>query len=90
MNLNDFRQRGLPWQSLEKYYAKRGMKSEKYAVIDIREKDLNQSLFIAAQYLNNMVNNLKLNVFVHCSSGISRAPSVVLAYLSLFKKVKGW
>lgn len=40
--------------------------------------------------LNDMINNKKLKVFVHCSSGISRAPTVVLAYLCLFKRVPEW
>ena len=31
-----------------------------------------------------------MNVFVHCSTGISRAPTAILAYLCLFKKVSCW
>ena len=29
-------------------------------------------------------------VFVYCSSGVSRAPTVALAYLCLFKKLQFW
>lgn len=48
------------------------------------------NLFNAAQHLNNLVNNQNLNVFIHCSSGVSRAPAVAITYLCLFKKVKCW
>lgn len=37
-----------------------------------------------------MVNGLGLNVYVHCTSGLSRSPAVVLTYLCLFKKIKCW
>lgn len=37
-----------------------------------------------------MVNLLGLNVYVHCTSGLTRAPAVILAYLCLFKKIKCW
>ena len=56
----------------------------------MKEKDLQSSMFTAAQHLNNMVNEQGLNVYVHCSSGISRAPAVVIVYLCLFKKIKCW
>ena len=47
-------------------------------------------LFVGAQHLHHMINVLNLTVYVHCTSGISRAPAVVLAYLCLFKRVKQW
>jgi predicted protein tyrosine phosphatase len=31
-----------------------------------------------------------LNVYIHCASGTSRAPAVVITYLALFKKIKCW
>ena len=37
-----------------------------------------------------MVNILKLNVYIHCNSGLSRSPAVLITYLSLFKKIKCW
>ena len=66
------------------------MKCVKFPVNDIKDKDLQSNLFIAAQHLNNMVNLLGLNVYVHCTSGLARAPAVILAYLCLFKKIKCW
>ena len=66
------------------------MKHLKYSINESREQDLTSNLFIAAQHLNNILNALNSKVYVHCSSGLSRAPSVVLMYLCLFKKVKSW
>ena len=37
-----------------------------------------------------MINNKNLRVFVYDQSGVSRSPSVVMAYLTLFKKVQCW
>jgi protein-tyrosine phosphatase len=37
-----------------------------------------------------MRNNKNLKVFVNCKTGISRAPTVVLAYLALYKRVNDW
>jgi len=37
-----------------------------------------------------MIENKKLNVYVHCTAGMGRAPACVLVYLCLFKKVDCW
>ena len=37
-----------------------------------------------------MLNNQGLNVYVHCTSGISRSPAAVVAYMCLFKRIKCW
>ena len=48
------------------------------------------SLLSAAAYLDDMLNNKKLRVFVHCASGHTRAMSVVMVYLSIYKKHPHW
>ena len=40
--------------------------------------------------LNDMINNKGLQVYVHCTAGMGRAPACVLVYLCLFKKVDCW
>jgi protein-tyrosine phosphatase len=37
-----------------------------------------------------MINNEGLTVYLHCTSGISRAPALLVVYLCLFKRVKQW
>ena len=52
---------------------------------DFNEEELKSKLFDAASILNQMINEKGLKVYVHCSSGIGRAPAVVVAYLCIFK-----
>ena len=37
-----------------------------------------------------MINNQGLKVFVHGSSAISRAPTAILTYLTMYKRVNVW
>ena len=37
-----------------------------------------------------MVNIKQQNVFIYCNTGISRAPTIIMAYLCLYKIVKDW
>ena len=37
-----------------------------------------------------MINNQGLNVYIHCTAGMGRAPASLLTYLILFKKVNCW
>ena len=37
-----------------------------------------------------MIDVEGLNVYVHCTAGMGRAPASVLVYLILFKKVSCW
>lgn len=90
MNPNDFKQRGVKPRHLDEMCKKYDLKLVKFGVNDIRERDLISNLFTAAQHLYSMVNSLKLNVYVHCCSGLTRAPAVVMAYLSLYKQHKCW
>lgn len=87
---SEYRPRGINWNKLKDIYAHKGMKVQRYQVNDMREKDLVSSMFLAAQYIHKLVDQQNLQTFVHCSSGITRAPEVVIVYLCLFKKHKAW
>lgn len=72
-------------------YLSKGIKTAVHFPVDeYNEKEHKMKVFAAAQYLNDMVNNKGHRVYIHCSSGISRAPSVILTYLCLFKRVECW
>lgn len=71
-------------------YAERGITPCHFPIHDFNEGDLTSKLFEAAQVINDMINNKGLNLYVHCTAGMGRAPASVLVYLCLFKKVKGW
>lgn len=56
-----------------------------FPIHDFNEEDLTEKLYEGAQMLNHMINNEGLNVYVHCTAGMGRAPAVVVVYLCLFK-----
>jgi hypothetical protein len=45
---------------------------------------------MAAQYLHGLIDKQNKKVFIHCSSGLIRTPTIVLTYLCIFKRVKSW
>lgn len=49
-----------------------------------------KGLIEGAKHLDYMINDKKLTVYVHCNSGVTRAPSVAIAYLCLFLKHPQW
>ena len=49
------------------------------------------SLFLASQQLNDLMNNPNTDsVFVHSNSDLVKAPTLLMVYLCLFKKVASW
>ena len=56
-------------------------------VSDIFEDEYAQQLFEAVQILHKMKDVEKHKVFVHCSAGISRGPTLLIVYLSLYLKL---
>lgn len=73
-----------------KYYKEVGIKAVHYPITDFNEHDLTSKLFDAAKILNEMINHENLEVYVHCTAGMGRAPASVLSYLCLYKKVHCW
>ena len=66
------------------------MKAVHFPIHDFNEADLTARLFESAKVLDDMLNNKKLKVYVHCTAGMGRAPACVLVYLCLYKKVSCW
>ncbi len=61
-----------------------------YPIDDLDEKNYAKEIFAATQYLYDMRKNKGMKVFINCKTGISRSPTVVLAYLALYKRVNDW
>lgn len=57
---------------------------------DLHEEDYIQYIVTAATELNDLINNRGQKVFIHCYTGISRAPTVIIAYLALFLRHPAW
>ena len=78
----DYRQ--LDINTLKKYANKYGINIERYPIEDFNLDELYKKLKGAGDLLNNLIKNGK-NVYVHCTAGIGRAPSVVIIYLVLYQ-----
>lgn len=87
----DFKNTSTEWFDTLKLLKNSGILFAKnFQVYDTDEHEYHLSIFQACQYLNDMVNNKQQKVFIYCNTGISRAPTIIMAYLCLYKKVKEW
>lgn len=86
----DINHRGVNWPRMLEFYKLRGITAVHFPIHDFNEQHLTERLFDASKTLNDMINNKGLNVYVHCTAGMGRAPASVLVYLILFKKVSCW
>ena len=81
----DHEHRGIDWERMCSYYAQRAMEPVHFPIHDFNQGDLIQKLYDAACELNRMINERGLDVYVHCTAGMGRAPASVLVYLCLFR-----
>lgn len=79
----DFEHRGINWQRMTEYYADNGITPVHYPIHDFNEEDLKAKIKDGAEVLNKMINEDNLNVYVHCTAGMGRAPAIVVTYLCL-------
>lgn len=87
----EFEARQLDWKQTKAMYKKHKVKIYRFPLNDLDDSSFCSSLFTGAQHLNSLLNAQgERQVFIHCSSGMSRAPAVVITYLCLFKKIKQW
>jgi protein-tyrosine phosphatase len=71
---------GLDWEQICAYYNKMGINTQRVPVRDFDRDDLRRQLPRCVAALDEMLKQGH-TVFVHCSMGINRAPSTVIAYL---------
>jgi len=70
----------MDWPAIEAHYQSCQIELRRVPVRDFDESDLRARLDSCAQALNELVQ-LGHSVYVHCSVGAFRSPSVVIAYL---------
>ena len=85
---NDHHQREVNPHEQKNWYQTMGIhRVANVQVSDIFEDEYAQQLFEAVQILHKMKDVEKHKVFVHCSAGISRGPTLLIVYLSLYLKL---
>lgn len=79
----DHTHRGINWERMLAHYKAHGITAIHYPIHDFNEVDLKEKLYNGAMLLNKMLNEQNMNVYVHCTAGMGRAPAVVLVHLCL-------
>jgi len=81
----DFDQWQVDWDRLLEYYRESGVELCHLPVRDFDPDDLRGKLPQCADALNELLRGGH-SVYVHCSAGINRSPSTVVAYLHWFEE----
>ena len=87
MDQLDIQQRGINLDKISQFYRNKGINVIiNYAVSDENEEIYAEQLFHAAKHLFELVDLKGHRVFLHDTTGVSRAPTLFLVYQSLFMK----
>ena len=89
---NQHRMRETNFDRLQKMFINRSNITNvvNYPVDDVFLDDYVEALIGAAKQLDKMINEQGEEVFVNCTTGISRAPTLILVYLSIYCRHKQW
>lgn len=74
--------RKIDWASISKRYSETGIELVRYPIRDFDPVDLQEKVVGAAASLRQLIDS-GYKVYVHCTAGINRSPTVVIAYLHL-------
>ncbi|CAD8193164.1 unnamed protein product [Paramecium pentaurelia] len=77
----DIYHRGVDWDEIQNTYKKNDIIMKNFEIFDMDPIDFEKKALKAVQILRKLINNYEF-VYVHCTSGIGRAPSLVVLYLS--------
>ncbi len=78
---DDMKRLGCDWPQLQSYYRRAKIKVRRVPVRDFDPEDLRRNLPRCVQALGELLRE-NHTVYVHCSAGLGRAPSVVVTYLN--------
>lgn len=91
--MSDFemKQRGIDELTMNQMYKKAGINTyRKVSIHDDDEIEFSQNLFEAAQVLDDLINRQNHIVYIHCGSGLVRAPTLAAFYICLYVKSKNY
>jgi protein-tyrosine phosphatase len=77
---DDYENLGCDWGALASHYAGKGIEVRRVPIGDFDSQDLCLQLPLAVRALDDLLRDGRF-VYVHCTQGVGRAPSVVVAYL---------
>lgn len=76
----DFGSWGIDWDAMDEAYQAVGIEVRRVPVMDFNPEQLRQKLPACVRALDTLLK-AGHTVYVHCSGGINRSPSTVVAYL---------
>ncbi len=71
---------GLDWPTHERHYRRAKMTAVRVRIQDFDQDDLRTSLPACVRELSGLIH-AGHTVYVHCTAGVNRSPSVVIGYL---------
>ena len=77
---DDIAARSINWPELVNHYLARDMAWHRIPIVDFDDEDLEQHISDAAQFIDQFIA-VGHRIYVHCTAGMERSPSVVAAYL---------
>ncbi|CAD8131561.1 unnamed protein product [Paramecium pentaurelia] len=77
----DMFHRGVNWEQIVDAYKRHNIVMKNYQIFDMDSEDFEKKSNKAVQILKKLINEYEY-VYVHCTAGIGRAPSIVVLYLA--------
>ncbi|CAD8086749.1 unnamed protein product [Paramecium sonneborni] len=77
----DMFHRGVNWEQIVEAYKRHNIVMKNYQIFDMDAKDFEKKSNKAVQILKKLINEYEY-VYVHCTAGIGRAPSIIVLYLA--------
>lgn len=81
----DIEDLNLPWETLREHYRTSNIELRRVPVRDFDREDLRTNLKGCVDVLRLLLDDGH-TVYVHCTAGVGRSPSVVIAYLHWVEK----
>ncbi len=81
---SDLNRTGLSWAAIWRLQMERGLEVHRHAITDFNPQDLINKLEEAVTLLDDLAARHE-RVYVHCTAGVNRSPSVCIAWLFMRK-----